>query len=256
MNAQDQITDIATVAHWESVWGGTSAVHGFSKFNYYDRRIGDLLGKFTSSNSRVLELGCGGSRWIEFFEKWIGCEAWGIDYSPKGLRITRAANPASPRVHLIEGDVFDRSLLPLGYFDFIYSLGFVEHFLETSTVMKRIAELLAPGGTVMTLVPNFCGPYGAIQKWIEPGIFSKHVVMDGRTLDRVHTNEGLSAVMPGSFWGCFGPGVVDYGARGRFILPPIKLLQHLTCWCLAGLHLDGESRLTSPYVVGVYQKFK
>jgi len=40
------------------------------------------------------------------------------------------------------------------------------------------------------------------------------------------------------------------------LLPPIRLTQHLACWSLHGLHLDRESRLNSPYIVGIYEKPK
>jgi SAM-dependent methyltransferase len=163
-------------------------------------------------------------------------------------------NAQHSAVHLVEGDFFNLELLPLEYFDFIYSLGFIEHFVESATVTRRMAQVLRPAGMAMTLVPNFTALYGTIQKAVNPETYNKHVVMDCKMLDEVHSGAGLTPLMPADWFGSFGPGVVDYGVLQRFIIPPLKLAQHATCWALHFLRLDGESRWASPYVVGVYQK--
>jgi len=247
--------DMAHTSHWESVWRGTRTVHPFSTRNYYDFRLASLFRGLAGRGSRVLEAGCGGSRWIGFFAQVQGCETWGIDYSPAGLALTRQSNMGRElNLRLIEGDFFEESLLPREHFDLIYSLGFVEHFADVSQVTRRMAEVLKPGGKVMTLIPNFTSLYGAIQKAVNPAVFEKHVVMDGAELDAQHAAAELVREMPGQFWGCFGPGVVNYGAAGKWILPPLKLAQHAICWSLHGLHGTFDSPYLSPYVVGVYRK--
>ncbi len=250
----ENATDIAKVDHWESVWKDTGAVPGFSSLNYYDSRLATVFRPLAARGSTVLEIGCGGSRWVGFFARALGCETWGIDYSEEGLRIT-AQNTADCRnVRLVKGDFFDGMLLPREHFDFVYSLGFIEHFTETAVVTRRVMNLLRSGGKVMSLIPNFAGPYGALQKRVNRATFEKHVVMDRPELDRAHVAAGLQPVRAAHYFGCFGPGVVDYGSWQRIVLPPVRLLQHLTCWSLHGLHLDRESRLYSPYIVGVYEK--
>jgi SAM-dependent methyltransferase len=247
-------TDIASVSHWESVWKKTGTVRGFSTLNYYDFRLSKLFQSLTAPGSRVLEIGCGGSRWIGYFDRMMRCETWGIDYSPEGLAIAEKSNSGRQRVRLVAGDFFDQSALPSEYFDFIYSLGFIEHFANAELVTRRMLQILRPGGRVMTLVPNFLRAYGSIQKLVNPATFDKHVIMTPATLDAAHLAVGLIAVAPAHFFGCFGPGVVDYGSWQQLVLPPIRLTQHLACWSLHGLQLDRESRLHSPYIIGVYEK--
>src|SRR5262249_53685480 len=247
--------DIARVGHWESVWRNTKTVHRFSRFNYFDFRLASLFRLYAGPGSRVLEVGCGGSRWIPFFDEVLRCETWGIDYSREGLRLVREDNPGrETQVRLIQGDFFDEDLLPSRYFDLLYSLGFVEHFQEVSVVTRRIAQLLSPGGRVMTLIPNFVSLYGGLQNAVNPEVFAKHVVMDGTTLDEHHVAAGLTPIMPAKYWGCFAPGVVNFGRAGRFLIPPIKVLQHFVCWTAHAIRCDFESRYFSPYVVGVYEK--
>jgi SAM-dependent methyltransferase len=251
----DSSGDIAKLSHWESVWRSTKTVHAFSSYNYYDFRLANLFQSLAGPGSRVLDIGCGGSRWVSFFDRVLHCESWGIDYSPEGLRLAeRHSAGRESEVHLIQGDFFDDSLLPIGYFDLLYSLGFVEHFRDISVVTRRIERLLRPGGRVMTLIPNFVSVYGSLQKTLNREVFEKHVVMDGPALDAHHIAAGLTPEMPATFWGCFAPGVINFGRAGQFVLPPIKALQHLVCWTLYGLSCTFESRKTSPYVVGVYRK--
>jgi SAM-dependent methyltransferase len=247
-------TDIASVSHWESVWKKTGSVRGFSTLNYYDFRLSKLFQSLIAPGSRVIEIGCGGSRWIEYFDRVMRCETWGIDYSAEGLAITERSNSGRPRVRLVAGDFFAQSALPNEYFDFIYSLGFIEHFTDAALVTHRMFQILRPGGRVMTLVPNFLSGYGSMQKIVNRATFDKHVIMTTAMLDDAHFAVGMKAVAPACFFGCFGPGVIDYGSWQKLVLPPIRLTQHLACWSLHGLHLDRESRLHSPYIVGVYEK--
>jgi len=253
--------DIAKIEHWDDLWKHTRRVPAVSRINYYDFRLRGLFDPLAPAGSRVLELGCGGSRWVPYFNFALHCETWGIDYSPEGLNLIRRSLPPANTCRLVQGDFFDEDALPRAYFDFVYSLGFVEHFSDTTVVTRRISDLLRPGGKVMTLIPNFVGLYGSLQELVDSDVFRKHIVMDGATLDEKHQVAGLAPVHPAQFWGCFGPGVVNYtslGPRawglGRLVLPALKVLQHCVCWSLWAVHLHFESRHMSPYIVGVYQK--
>ncbi len=251
---EHHVNDIASVGHWESVWKNTEFVHGFSTWNYYDFRLSRIFQSLVSPASKVIEIGCGGSRWLGYFDRVLRCETWGIDYSPEGLRLAGQSNADRRNLHLVAGDFFDSSRLPSEHFDLVYSLGFVEHFSDTSVATRRISEILRPGGKIMTLIPNFVGAYGRIQRFVNLETFEKHVVLNPSELDAAHTRVGLRPWIPAHYFGCFGPGVVDYGRWQRLILPLIKVTQHSTCWSLHSLHLDRESRFASPYIVGVYEK--
>jgi SAM-dependent methyltransferase len=157
-------------------------------------------------------------------------------------------------IHLVKGDFFDELLLPLGFFDLVYSLGFIEHFKESATVTRRMSQILRPGGRAMTMIPNFTSSYGIVQKLMNRETFDKHVLLNCSMLDNAHLSVGMKPVIPAGFFGCFGPGVVNYGVRKGFLLPPIRLMQQAACWGLRAMHLDGESRIASPYILGVYQK--
>jgi SAM-dependent methyltransferase len=246
--------DLAKVEHWENVWKQAKAVREVSRFSYYDFRMAKLLATLVGPGSRAIEIGCGGSRWIGFFAQTLKCETWGIDYSPEGIAITEQSNKGRSGIRLIQGDLFDESLLPLNYFDLVFSGGFIEHFTDPAVVTRRFAALLRSGGKVLTTTPNFAGIYKHVQKFIDRAIFEKHIPMNQTSLDEAHKGAGLQPVIPACFWGCFAPGVVNFGRHTRYLLPPITALQQAVCWSLSAIHLDRESRRVSPYIVGAYQK--
>jgi SAM-dependent methyltransferase len=209
----------------------------------------------------VLEVGCGGSRWLPYFDCFLNCEVWGIDYSLKGLHLAKRNLLATSACRLVLGDFFDERLLPKNYFDLIYSLGFIEHFDTPDSVTERFLDLLKPGGIVVTVIPNFVGPYGTLQKLVDDRVYRKHIVMNRYELDRTHYTQGLFEHTSACFFGCFGPGVVNFGRLnspfwkiGRFIYPAISFCQQSVCWTLHSLHCDFESQFASPYILGIYRK--
>jgi len=209
-----------------------------------------------------VELGCGGSRWVPYLARTFDCESWGIDYSQEGLRLTeQACRAEGMQCRLVFGDVFDESLLPDSYFDFVYSMGFIEHFRDPSQVTRRIARLLRPRGRVLTTLPNLTGIYGKLQQRADPEVFAKHVILAPQQLDEAHEAACLMPLERAHFFGCFGPGVVSYAALerqawglGRMILPAVQVLQQTACWGLRALHADFESDRFSPYIAGIYEK--
>jgi 2-polyprenyl-6-hydroxyphenyl methylase/3-demethylubiquinone-9 3-methyltransferase len=252
---EKQIIDIAKVDHWETVWKRSNSIRPVSPLDYYDHRMVKLFKSLLKEGSRVIELGCGGSRWIHFFDHELKCETWGIDYSPEGLAITARNNRENPRLRLVEGDLFDQSLLPPNYFDLVFSGGLIEHFTDSTVVTRRIRQILRPGGQALTTTPNFTGIYKHIQRSLDREIFEKHIPMDRAALDKAHVMVDLVPIVPARFWGCFAPGVVNYSTK-RFLLLPIKVIQQAVCWSAKALHLDRESQAFSPHILGIYQKLQ
>lgn len=246
-----QSAAITDVRHWDSVWNSTRRVPAASSLNYYDSRLAELFSSVSKPGDRVLEVGCGGSRWLAYFCEERRCESWGVDYSRAGLRLTAAL---SRDPILVEGDFFDQALLPSEHFDLVYSLGFIEHFTELSSPLRRAYTLMRPGGRIVTLVPNFVGLYGWMQRAVSPDIFRKHVVVTPGMLDEAHVRAGFVPEFPATYFGCFGPGVVNFDAWQNLAMLVIKPVQHCTCWLLRLLHLEFQSSALSPYVVGVYRR--
>src|SRR6185503_9630178 len=135
-------------------------------------------------------------------------EGWGIDFSRPGLAMAaRAAARAGQKVRLVEGDLFDRTRLPAHHFDVVYSGGFVEHFPDAAPLMRRLAELVRPGGVVVTAVPHLRGLNGWLQRLVDPDCFARHVAFTPHSLDAAHASGGLRPLAPAGY-----VGVIDLAA--------------------------------------------
>ena len=160
-----------------------------------DRFLCDAFAARLAPGRRFIEIGAGGSQWPGHVARTLGADAWGIDFSRPGLTLAaRAAADVRGQVTLVDGDLFDASRLPAHAFDLVYSGGFIEHFPDPRAVMERLAELVAPGGVVVTLVPNLGGVNGVLQKLTDRETFLRHVVHTPASLDAAHALAGLVPV--------------------------------------------------------------
>lgn len=124
-------------------WGS----HNFQKLDR-DSTLFRLLKQIRSSlgvKSRILEIGCGNGRYLKLFRDY---NPTGIDISPKNVERTRNRG-----LHAVRGDA--RNLqFKNNSFDFVFSLGVVEHFPETEQAIKEHARVCKPGGLILISVPN------------------------------------------------------------------------------------------------------
>jgi SAM-dependent methyltransferase len=251
-------------AYWDRVWRFTDEhldhAPAVDLGDLHQRRLAARLVSRLGPGRRFLEVGAAGSPWPAHAAA-SGAEAWGIDFSAQGLAIAAAcAARDHVAVRLVEGDLFDPACLPAGSFDVVYSGGFVEHFPDAAPLMRCLASLLAPGGVVVTGVPNLSGVNGFLQKRIDPECFARHVVHTPQSLDAVHALGGLRPVEPAQFFGVFDPGAINFSRVGER-LPPAAL--RLIWFGLSGARRTAETlaelagaadggRWLAPGLVGVY----
>ncbi len=168
---------------------------------------------------RLLEMGCGDSRWLPYFAARMGYEVAGIDYSPRGCELARANLAAVDA----RGEVWcaDFTRLPAelaGRSDIVISMGVVEHFDDTIGVVSSFATCLAPGGRLVTTVPNMAGRMGEWQRRVAPAVFDLHVPLTMSRLADAHERAGLRIRAAGHF-GFAALGMVNYSSlpAGRWI---------------------------------------
>jgi len=247
--------DLAGQEHWDAVWNQQRSFPRVHRANYHHRRLGRILARWADRGADVLDVGCAGSRWLLYCQRKLQCETWGIDYSHSGVRLARSLVGPGAASRILEGDFFDPALLQPASFDFIYSLGVIEHFDDGRIMTRRLAQLLRPRGVVLTAVPNFTGAYGRAQRFFDPERLAKHVILKPGELDQLHLDAGLALEVPAAFWGCFGPAMVYYGPRLQpLFLLGARILQQLVCNGLAAIGCDRESATWSPQIMGIYCK--
>lgn len=255
-------TNLTEPAYWDNFWKspfGASA----SQWSFHYWALARRLRANCAKGASAVELGCGGSVWMPMLARY-GADSWGIDYSEVGVRATREALARwKVEATVVQGDVFDVERLPRDHFDLVYSLGLLEHFTDSATLVRRFVELAKPGGTVLTSVPNLAGVWGSLQQRLDKRIYDAHRVFTPRQLDDEHTAAGLEVVEPACYFGGIAPLLVNYNsilhrlpaivARGS--LGALWVAQQTAGWAGAPL----PARLASPpslagHILGVYRR--
>lgn len=177
---------------------------------------------------RLLEMGCGGSKWLPWFARELGYAVEGVDYSPRGCANARqgldAANVAGT-VHCVDflqlGSEFEDN------YDMVTSFGVIEHFVQPAAILRLFARCLRQGGMALTFVPNMAGLYGDLIKRFDRALYDTHVLFDLRQLASFHEQAGLEVVHAAyTGWADFQSIPVDqYGA-----LPGLLLKNLIYAW--------------------------
>jgi SAM-dependent methyltransferase len=252
--------------YWDDVWRYTDDFASTPAPRIYDAMTDRFLQRafriHLGKSRRFLEVGAGGSPWPAWIASAIGAEAWGIDFSRAGLAMAaRAVAADGARVSLVEGDLFDKERLPARYFDVVYSGGFVEHFPNPRPVMERFADLIAPGGVMVTLVPNLCGINGLVQRVVDKETFERHVTLSTHSLDAAHATGGLVPVEPARYLDLFDLGAVNLSRVANWMPSPawrgvnyaLALARRAGVWYSRRQDTDG-GRWFAPMIGGIYRR--
>ena len=121
--------------------------------------IVELLSRYVPGNSKILEVGAGGSHTLGALASRLHCAAFGIEPDIAGARKTiELASRESSTVLMVRGDGF---LLPFAdeNFDVVYSLGLIEHFSPKQSEARgkcnsRRSELAQSSAYVAQNVPR------------------------------------------------------------------------------------------------------
>ena len=124
----------------------------------------------TSSDTSILETGCGTGRFCALFAKAMPqCTVTGIDFSPGAINIARQLKGALKCDNLIfqEASAFN---LPFAddQFDFVFSQGVIQLFDSERCVdaLREMIRVTKPGGKVLISVTNWhCFPH-TVYKWL------------------------------------------------------------------------------------------
>jgi len=192
--------------YWEGVWNH-KAGEAWSQPSGILRRYGSFVFDEMLKQrlrplpgQRFLEVGCGTGKWLIYFSRTFGYAVTGCDYSDASCAMARR-NVASAGV---DATIIQQDLATVtGEYDVVFSTGLIEHFDDPSSVLAKFASLLAPGGTLITLVPNLAGLSGFYHRRWKPETFTTHRVI---TLDELR-----------AWYGKLGLQRMDVGALGSVI---------------------------------------
>lgn len=216
-----------------------------------------LKAELQGVKGEVLEVGCAPGKWLEFMSRELGLTPSGIEYSAKGVEMTKK-NFELLKIQygtLWNGDFFE--LAVERQFDVVISLGFIEHFDEVDRVIERHLQWLKPGGSLVLGVPNFRGIHQWLQARLDPSVLDKHnlSIMEKGYFRSVAEKFNLQ-VQYLDYLGSFEPAL-PFGPKKPRTLPRLAIKAMLRVghkvrrWSL----LDGiNSPWLSSYLLGVFRK--
>jgi SAM-dependent methyltransferase len=137
---------------------------------------------------------------------------WGVDFSPIGCEMARRnLELLGSEGEVVCGDFLAEDVLPEEHFDVVISLGVVEHFRDTTEVLRGIARFVRPGGQIITVIPNMESWLWRIGALLEPAYTEQHRRMDPVSLQGGHEAAGLEIVVPGRRMGGFSLWQLPWG---------------------------------------------
>lgn len=145
---------------------------------YYSNTRGEMAGFVPVTCRRILDVGCSEGNFGEQLIRSHGAEVWGVELSEEA-----AALAGKKLFKVFQGD-FKTILpqLPTGYFDCLVFNDVLEHFTDPERVVEQCRSLLAPGGYVVSSIPNV----RYIGNLVEVLIKRDWAYKSGGILDRTH----------------------------------------------------------------------
>lgn len=210
-----------------------------------------MLSKFltASGGGDAIEVGCVPGNYLVYLAKEFGYRVSGIDYSDHmpyvegNLRFNGIGD-----AELFRADLFQFE--PPRRYDLVFSQGFVEHFDDYKSVVQKHADLAAPGGLVVIIVPNLTHIHRILCGTFAPDILSVHrfPLMHAQVLRKTLAEAGLE-VLHCKYNKTFRP--VYNLPRG------VDLCSRALQKGLRILKLDNVgNRFASPYLISISRKPK
>lgn len=112
-------------------------------------------------NVRVLDVGCGWGEALAYHQS-RGCDAYGVEADDNAKRV---ADRCGLKIKI---GLFDASLYPEGFFDYVTLDQVIEHLASPIQTLKDIASVLKKNGVLILSTPNAQGWGAAVfgRKWI------------------------------------------------------------------------------------------
>lgn len=163
-----------TIEHWDTAWAQRPRPRLPTGLEVGTKSTQEVLRRGIRPGMKVLEIGCAPGKMLGWVAKGLGADVSGIDYSPRGVEVTRwLLGEMGVDGDIRQEDVFETSFAP-GSFDVVYSNGVIEHFEDPRELVAIHVRLLRPGGTAIILIPNYGGIYGRLQHRFDPENLAIH----------------------------------------------------------------------------------
>ena len=224
--------------------------------------VGRVCNPAFSEKPTLVELGCADSLWLPYLAKIYAGDCYGVDFSELGCQLAqRNLALADAEGTIVCEDMFAFIKTHRGEFDFVYSMGLIEHFTEPQAILAEMRTLLKPRGTMLTVMPNLRGMYTPIARVASPKLLATHQVITPPELAAASRDAGFHVTEFGFTGGPLKLSVVDYspwraviGKWGHEVLCKcVNLTDIVIGNLLVGMRVPNQ-QLTSPYVYAICRK--
>lgn len=199
------------------------------------------------------EVGCAPGNVMVFFNKKYGCTISGCDFVSCIAVADNIKKSGIKTFHLYESDF--RNLDLKNKYDLVASYGFVEHFDNYSTIIKRHKKLVADNGYLIIEIPNIRKCNYLFYKIFLPNILKNHntKIMDLKVLRKEIEDENFEILfnnyyLTNMFMANSNNEFVNRNKIIKYIfMSSRKILEKLHCSNIPNKYL-------SPYIICIARK--
>lgn len=144
---------------WDELWRSR-------KRRYVYRNVVKCAESFLGgvAGRSILEVGCGrGATLLEFARR--GANVLGLDYSEEALAVSKREenDGIAGRVDFVKANA-KKMPFPAESFDFVFSVGLIEHFEDPNAILAEQSRVLRNGGYLLVQVPQKYSVYTAVKQ--------------------------------------------------------------------------------------------
>jgi len=236
--------------HWESVFKPKILTP-----KDFPTIITSLFKRYLPYNQhfRCLEVGCVPGRLLISFHRIFGYKIYGVDYSDK-LNLVRK-NVSVNKIK--EYKVYKADILqfkPKIKFDVVFSFGLIEHFVNPTLYVAKMAGLVKNGGYFIIEVPNFRNVQYIIHLLSNKGLFETHNLkyMDVKKIEKLVSKVSSIKTLYAGYFGI----IQDFPYKKVFPYNVLYTLSHNFNKIANKLSLDIllSNKWTSPETVYIGRK--
>ncbi len=214
---------LTKIKDWNKHWDDIFRVK-ILKNEDFPAVITSLIKKYLPYNPlfKCLEVGCVPGRFLIAFHRTFGYEIYGVDYSGKIdlVRKNMAIN------NIKDYEVYKADILkfePKMKFDVVFSFGLIEHFIDPTPYVRKMADLVKKGGYFIIEVPNFRNLQYIIHYFSRRNLFETHNLeyMDVKKIESLVNKVSSMITIYSGYFGI----IQDFPYKKTF---PNNLLYHFS----------------------------
>ena len=247
MNEKDLLTERK---FWEDYWNNKrdSLIGPVHESGFHNRVLDSVIANSNLKSS--IELGGFPGTFSIYVKKKYNLDTTLLDYfiDQSIVEDLLAANGLDKNaIHLIEDDLTLDHPIEKKY-DLVFSVGLIEHFVDTKAIIKRHLDYINPDGELLIILPNFRGINGWLQRKFDKANYDVHNIksMDLDLLKSI-ANELKIENVSTYYVGRFGIWLENYKTQSVFVKFFFKTL--FVIGKVATRIVPVESKSLSPLIV-------